>query len=338
LDYHLRCLGLKAATLALKEKLVATQQKPTQPGGDWLQDHSLDQIMSDFEARAYINNLQMVQLLENLTKEAIESLLWLTQVHYQWLEGQEASLWKPGLKAHLNLAEVVGHFLARQQEWQGLQATITSPHQRAYLFNADPSDSSFPQRISKLLVGLSIRQIALILNQDELKVARLLQPHIQNGEVCLRAPKPPLDRLPTIPVTAPATGIAPTSLPSKTYTIACIDDSPTILEAMDKFLSHEEYEVTKIRDPIKSTALLFRLKPDLILMDITMPEINGYKLCSLLRNSVALRETPIVIVTGRASLLDKARAKMNGATDYLLKPFTRGSLLSMVEKHLQSGP
>ena len=69
-------------------------------------------------------------------------------------------------------------------------------------------------------------------------------------------------------------------------------------------------------------------------MDITMPEINGYKLCSLLRNSVALRETPIVMVTGRSGLVDKARARVTGATDYLVKPFTRGSLLAVVEKYL----
>ena len=68
-----------------------------------------------------------------------------------------------------------------------------------------------------------------------------------------------------------------------------MDDSPTILDEMHRFLNHEEYEVTKIDDPVKAAAVLFKLKPDLVLMDITMPEINGYKLCSLLRNSVALR-------------------------------------------------
>ena len=80
--------------------------------------------------------------------------------------------------------------------------------------------------------------------------------------------------------------------------------------------------------------MLFRIRPDLILMDVTMPEINGYKLCDLLRDSVMFRNTPIVMVSGHRGIIDKARAKIAGATDYLTKPFTRDSLLAMVERYM----
>ena len=120
-------------------------------------------------------------------------------------------------------------------------------------------------------------------------------------------PKQLIRSLPTIPqIPSPIDSLRSNV---KTFKIACVDDSPTILDEMHRFLNHEEYEVTKIDDPVKAAAVLFKLKPDLVLMDITMPEINGYKLCSLLRNSVALRETPIVMVTGRSGLVDKARAR-----------------------------
>ena len=81
--------------------------------------------------------------------------------------------------------------------------------------------------------------------------------------------------------------------------------------------------------------MIFRLKPDLILLDITMPRINGYKLCGLLRNSEHCNHTPIIMVTGNTGLIDKARAKLAGATDYFTKPFTQQGLMNIVERHLQ---
>jgi two-component system, chemotaxis family, response regulator PixG len=69
-------------------------------------------------------------------------------------------------------------------------------------------------------------------------------------------------------------------------------------------------------------------------MDITMPDINDYKLCRLFRSSAAFETTPIIMVTGNKGLIDKARAKLVGATDYLTKPFSQTELLELVEKHL----
>jgi two-component system, chemotaxis family, response regulator PixG len=70
------------------------------------------------------------------------------------------------------------------------------------------------------------------------------------------------------------------------------------------------------------------------LMDITMPGINGYKLCSLFRSSTALAEIPIIMVTGNKGLVDRVRANIVGATDYLTKPFTEQDLIALVEKYL----
>jgi two-component system, chemotaxis family, response regulator PixG len=122
---------------------------------------------------------------------------------------------------------------------------------------------------------------------------------------------------------------------SKVYQIACIDDSPTVLDEIERFLGNRgKYQLTRLEEPIKASSTILRLKPDLILMDITMPNINGYKLCSLFRSSEALAHTPIIMVTGNKGLVDQVRAKMVGATDYLTKPFTQEKLLGMVEKYL----
>lgn len=337
LDYHLRCLGLKEAVTALKEMPPQPQTQLAIVSRDWLHDNSIKQILSLLQAQGLVDAMHLSKLLENLTKEAIESFLWLTQAHYQWLPGESKPSWKEAEDLHLELHPLIRNCKTRQQAWRQLSNLIRSPHERVYLAAQARQDialqpSSPLSKISQLLRGLTIRQIALILNEDELRVAKLLYPYIQRGEVYLREAPAPLDDLPTIPKTP--VGNLEKIPATKTYKVACIDDSPTILDEMQKFLGNEDYEVTKINDPVKAASMLFRLKPDLILMDITMPEINGYKLCNLLRNSVALREVPIIMVTGRTGFIDKAKAKLHGATDYLIKPFTRGSLLVAVEKYL----
>ena len=120
----------------------------------------------------------------------------------------------------------------------------------------------------------------------------------------------------------------------KKFKVACIDDSPTILDEMQRFLADDIYEITRIEDPLKAAPILLRLKPDLILMDISMPNINGYKLCSFFRASASLKKVPIIMVSGRTGFIDKTRAKMVGSTDYLTKPFSQTELLSVVNKYL----
>jgi twitching motility two-component system response regulator PilG len=331
LDYHFRCVGFKNLSVAhpsFSQAGLVVQSE------DWLQPSSVNTVITWFLNQGHLNLLQVTRLLENLTKEAIETFLWLTEGHFQWVETSEASHPKLDLDVNLDLNSVLTFFQDRISQWQNFSPLVQSPYQRPYLFSQNSESLSSPDlaKLGKLLRGMSIRQIASVLNQDELAIAQFLYPFIQRGDVYLGDPQKPYQELPKVPQLPPVA--CKKASRSKTFKVACIDDSPTILDEMYRFLNHDEYEVTRIGDPVKAASVLFRLKPDLVLMDITMPEINGYKLCGLLRNSVALRETPIVMVTGRSGLVDRARAKVAGATDYLIKPFTRGSLLAVVEKYL----
>ncbi|MEM9947519.1 MAG: response regulator [Cyanobacteria bacterium P01_D01_bin.36] len=123
-------------------------------------------------------------------------------------------------------------------------------------------------------------------------------------------------------------------LKSATYTVACIDDSPTVLNAIQKFLEDQSLSVVAINDPVKALMQIVRSKPDLILLDITMPNLDGYELCALLRRHPRYKRTPIVMVTGNTGFIDRARAKLVRASGYLTKPFTQSDLLKIVFKHL----
>ncbi|MDV3352949.1 response regulator [Leptolyngbyaceae cyanobacterium CCMR0082] len=123
------------------------------------------------------------------------------------------------------------------------------------------------------------------------------------------------------------------------YTIACIDDSPTVLNAIQEFLNDRSLNVVPISDPVKALMQVMRCRPDLILLDVTMPNLDGYELCSLLRRHPSFRNTPIVMVTGNTGFIDRAKAKLVRSSGYLTKPFSQSELLKMVFMHLPAvGP
>ncbi|MBD2344757.1 response regulator [Anabaena subtropica] len=125
------------------------------------------------------------------------------------------------------------------------------------------------------------------------------------------------------------------SLVRKTlYTIACIDDSQTVLNSIKSFLDENVFTVVTINDPVKALMQILRSKPDLILLDVEMPNLDGYELCSLLRRHSAFKNTPIIMVTGRTGFIDRAKAKMVRSSGYLTKPFDQSELLKMVFKHI----
>ncbi|MBW4582903.1 MAG: response regulator [Tildeniella nuda ZEHNDER 1965/U140] len=119
-----------------------------------------------------------------------------------------------------------------------------------------------------------------------------------------------------------------------TYTIVCVDDSPTVLQAINSFLDDTSFAIVMVNDPVRALMQVVRSKPDLVLLDVEMPNLDGYELCSLLRRHPTFRNTPIIMVTGNTGFIDRAKAKLVGASGYLTKPFTQSDLLKIVFKHL----
>ncbi|MDZ8050081.1 MAG: response regulator [Aulosira sp. ZfuVER01] len=128
--------------------------------------------------------------------------------------------------------------------------------------------------------------------------------------------------------------VSPPANDKKIYTIFCIDDSPSVLNAIKNFLDEQMFSVVGVTDSLKALMEILRTKPDLILLDITMPNLDGYELCSLLRKHSQFKNTPVIMVTGKTGLIDRAKAKMVKASGYLTKPFTQGDLLKMIFQHM----
>jgi twitching motility two-component system response regulator PilG len=117
-------------------------------------------------------------------------------------------------------------------------------------------------------------------------------------------------------------------------TILIIDDSSTIRRSAELFLSQAGYQVVLAEDGFEALAKIVDHLPSLIFCDILMPRLDGYQTCSLIRHSRQFHLTPVVMLSSRDGLFDRARGVLAGANAYLTKPFTKDSLLNAVREHV----
>ncbi len=137
---------------------------------------------------------------------------------------------------------------------------------------------------------------------------------------------------------APGGNAEPTATTNTGPLIVCIDDSPQVGYILEQVLVPLGYQVLSIQDPIQALSILMRRKPDFIFLDLIMPVINGYELCGQIRRVSSLKETPIAILTGNDGVVDRVRAKMVGANDFLGKPVVPEKVLAVLQKHVQYQP
>jgi two-component system, chemotaxis family, response regulator PixG len=116
--------------------------------------------------------------------------------------------------------------------------------------------------------------------------------------------------------------------------IACIDDSPLIGEMLQKILEPLGYDILYVQEPMRGFAQILEHKPDLIFLDLIMPNANGYTVCKFLRKTSIFAKTPIIILSSRDNLIDRNRAKLVGASDFLGKPPDPQKTLQIIQKHL----
>ncbi len=350
-DRHLRRLSAEIPTLTrevcLQVRLV-------------LDSHTLDDLKSLYDyqiitwlvEQQYLSPEQAQILVKRLTQEVFESYLLLPEVSEKSFIKETAQL---PIFCRFNLRKCLATCQKRLQSWQTLSPDIRSPYQRPYFFTNTYAQKRLApeqqEKLGRVLKGFSFRHLAALLNEDELCLAQRLHLLIKNKVILLRDPQSPFDQLPyfseSINFLAPDEDCSPEDdteiplsnftspyLPEKTWTIVCVDDSPTMLREINRFLDTNSLSVVMINDSLKALMQIIRIRPDLILLDVEMPNIDGYKICSLIRKSPQFKTTPIIMATGKTGLIDRAKAKLAGATDYMIKPFTQGELLKIVFRYL----
>jgi twitching motility two-component system response regulator PilG len=117
-----------------------------------------------------------------------------------------------------------------------------------------------------------------------------------------------------------------------TLKILVVDDSNTIRRSAEMFLKAGQHDVVLAEDGFDALAKVCDYHPDLIFCDILMPRLDGYQTCAIIKRNAQFANVPIVMLSSKDGVFDKARGRMVGAQDYLTKPFTKDQLLKAVEQ------
>jgi len=115
--------------------------------------------------------------------------------------------------------------------------------------------------------------------------------------------------------------------------IMVIDDSSTIRRSAEIFLGQAGYQVVLAEDGFDALAKMNDHQPALIFCDILMPRLDGYQTCALIRKSAKFHATPVIMLSSRDGLFDRARGALVGSNAYITKPFTKDSLIKAVREH-----
>lgn len=120
-----------------------------------------------------------------------------------------------------------------------------------------------------------------------------------------------------------------------TTKVMVIDDSQTIRRTAESLLSREGYTVITAQDGFEALSKIADHQPDLIFIDIMMPRLDGYQACALIKANPKYAGTPVVMLSSKDGLFDRARGRIVGSDEYLTKPFTRDELVGAVRTHLR---
>jgi len=115
--------------------------------------------------------------------------------------------------------------------------------------------------------------------------------------------------------------------------VMVIDDSNTIRRSAEIFLLKAGCEVILAEDGFDALAKITDHQPEVIFVDIMMPRLDGYQTCALIKKNPRLREIPVIMLSSKDGLFDRARGRLVGSDEYLTKPFTKDTLLEAVRRH-----
>lgn len=118
--------------------------------------------------------------------------------------------------------------------------------------------------------------------------------------------------------------------------VLVVDDSPTVRKIVQLTLQREHMQVLTAADGLSALAAVADASPDLILLDIMLPRMDGYNICQVIRKNLAYRDLPIIMLSGKDGLFDKMRGRLAGSSDYITKPFDSNDLVHTVKRYLSA--
>jgi chemotaxis family two-component system response regulator PixG len=221
-----------------------------------------------------------------------------------------------------------------QQAWQSSGLSHISPDSAPVIVEPEKLQQATAPTTYEVLVKAidgqrSFRDLAVATQKELWRLGKSLLPFIQKGIIKVTE----VADLPS--ATTPLKPKASQKAKPKPL-IACIDDTPDILKQMEQIVTKAGGRFMGIQDSVQALPSLLEHKPDLIFLDLVMPVANGYEVCSQIRRVEALKNIPVVILTGRDGMVDRVRARMVGANDFMSKPVELKKVISSMKANLKA--
>lgn len=293
------------------------------------------QLLHQGVAKGQLSLPQAKSALNTILGEVFFQIFGCEDLKSQWQPTFKQPNFSRTFNLPLSLSEIQNVFqqsVQLRQQWHELGLSYLSPDRAPFW----KTSSTWQNRLnSKNTVQLkqlfngqnTLWDIALGQKRSILEVTRTLHHFIQQGELGIKSVvdfPSPLEQL----------QMARSAIASQVATIACIDDSVTSSWKLREILNPHGYHVFSIQDPLKEMPILVQQQPALIFLDLVMPQVYGSDFCAFLRKTTVFKDTPIVILTSSDGAIDRVRANLNGASDFLSKPPAPDKVLKIVRKHL----
>ena len=283
-------------------------------------------LLVNWAKQGRITRNGLIKHIQTTIVEVLFDIVQAEEVSYQQLDRDPLS---PQLTL-IDLDRAFGIAVQQQQQWQQAGLVDILPDRAISIvaqhdFQKIVSPSAYKALQFVLNGEHSIREIATKARKSPVAIGQSFRAHIQSGTLAL------LD-LPDF-----ASPVAKGKYPfgQQAPLIICIDDSPFVCDRLEQIFRQEGYQFISVMDSLKAIPIVIAKKPELIFLDLVMPNANGYEICSRLRKIGAFQNTPIVILTGNDGVIDRVRAKVVGATDFLTKPVQSELVLEIAQKYLQ---
>jgi two-component system, chemotaxis family, response regulator PixG len=282
-------------------------------------------LLVNWAKQSRINRTALVKHIQSTIIEVLFDLIQADKVSWEVVDRTE-------LSPQLTLIDLDRAFaIASQQQQQWVEADLTDilPDRGIEIVAAEEfrqlvNRAAYPS-LKRVLDGKhSIREIAIKTRKSPLSIGTSFLAHIKSGH------------LRTVDLNDFEDPVVAHNRQRKADPplIACIDDSPFVCDRLEQIFRGEGYNFMGILDSTRAIPLAISKKPQLIFLDLVMPNTNGYEICSRLRKVKAFQHTPIVILTGNDGVIDRVRAKVVGATDFLTKPIQSELVLEIAKKYL----
>jgi chemotaxis family two-component system response regulator PixG len=310
------------------------------------------QLLTQGFSQKQLSLIQAKLAIRAVVQECLFELSSYTDWNSEWKPSQNtvSILYQTVALSSKEIQTVLNNATQMQQKWHTAGLDRLSPSLAPTLRQGVDSQT-LPVPSQYLNGQFTLWDIALQLEKSVSEVTVSLLPFVEKrllqwqqiSDLPVPTGKQQVPEIPDLPVPTPKQPL--TVLPPRLETkpiapshnkplIACIEDSPVLAHTLKKILMQADYRVLIIPEPMRGFSQLIEHTPELILLDLHLPNADGYSICKFLRETPVFKKTPIIILTARNTQVDRFRAKQAGATEFLSKPPHPQELVQMVQHYL----